>query len=386
MAPSPPYLVNSEDSEGQELYRLLPQENAFQEEWLQELLYKHPSLLPLQLLNEAFFPAIPIGREIASIDNLFISPKGLLTIVETKLWRNPEAHRTVVAQILDYASRLATWDYRSLDEAVRAFMQRKHRQAKSLFTVVREHAKELDSEEIEFEQVVQNGLNNGHFVLLIVGDRIFPEATQLANVIQSAPHLQFTLAFVELHCYRLNRDSSWPLVVVPHLITKTKEIDRAVVKIVYEGRKPEVQVETPAGTEASSGFTSPSEFVASLPKAVSEIFRAYIDKWMRAGYTVYWGTVGFSLRINWKGKKTTIFEAYPYAARIFREDIARQLGFPDEVYAKYKGSLMGSPFISGAIASGKTYLRIDNMSPEDVSLLLQCTDTLVQSLSARAVA
>jgi hypothetical protein len=78
VTPSPPYMVASEDSEGQELYGLLPQENVFQEEWLQELLYKHPSLLPLQLFDEAFSPAIPIGREIASIDNLFISPKGVL--------------------------------------------------------------------------------------------------------------------------------------------------------------------------------------------------------------------------------------------------------------------------------------------------------------------
>src|SRR5262249_27426847 len=161
------------------------------------------------LLDEAFSPPIPIGREIASIDNLFISSKGLLTIVETKLWRNPEAHRTVVAQILEYASRLATWDYQTLDEAVRAFTLRKHGRAKSLFTIVREQSKEWDKQEIEFEQVVQNGLTNGHFALLIVGDRVFPGATQLANIIQSAPHLQFTLAFVELRCYRLNRDASW---------------------------------------------------------------------------------------------------------------------------------------------------------------------------------
>lgn len=138
--------------------RLLPQENVLQEEWLQELLYSHASILPLRLFDEAFSPAVPIGSEIASIDNLFISPKGLLTIVETKLWRNPEAHRTVVAQILEYASRLATWDYRRLDEAVRSFTQRKYRQAKSLFTVVREHVREWDREEIEFDQLVQDGL------------------------------------------------------------------------------------------------------------------------------------------------------------------------------------------------------------------------------------
>jgi hypothetical protein len=64
----------------------------------------------------------------------------------------------------------------------------------------REHSREWDREEIEFEQVVQDGSSNGRCALLIVADRIFPGATQLANVIQSAPHLQFTLAFVELHC------------------------------------------------------------------------------------------------------------------------------------------------------------------------------------------
>ena len=87
---------------------------------------------------------------------MFISPKGLLTVVETKLWRNPAAHRTVVAQILEYANRLATWDCRSLDEAVRAFMQRKHGQAKNLFTAVKEHVREWDGEQIEFEQIVRS--------------------------------------------------------------------------------------------------------------------------------------------------------------------------------------------------------------------------------------
>src|SRR5437762_12336259 len=112
---APPYLIHGTDAAGEVLHGLSPADKNFPEEWLQELLYRHSSILPVGLIDEAFAPAIPIGREIAAIDNLFISPKGLLTIVETKLWRNPEAHRTVVAQILEYAHTLETWHYGDLD-------------------------------------------------------------------------------------------------------------------------------------------------------------------------------------------------------------------------------------------------------------------------------
>jgi hypothetical protein len=80
---------------------------------------------------------------------------------------------------------------------------------------------------------------------VVVGDRIHPSATQLAGTIQSAPHLQFSLGFVELQCYKLNKDSNWPLIVYPNLILKTKEVTRAVVKVLYEKEKPEVAVFAP---------------------------------------------------------------------------------------------------------------------------------------------
>jgi hypothetical protein len=101
-----PYLVTDADADGRELIPLPLKDTVFQEVWLQELLFKHPSILPVAYLDEDYAPLISIGREIANIDNLFISPSGQLTIVETKLWRNPEAHRTVVAQMYDYANTL----------------------------------------------------------------------------------------------------------------------------------------------------------------------------------------------------------------------------------------------------------------------------------------
>ena len=376
-----PYIITDQDAEGGELHALAPQDKVFEESWLQEVLFKHPSILPIELVDKDFAPTIPIGREIASIDNLFISPKGFLTIVETKLWRNPEAHRIVVAQILDYAKGLATWSYKDLDHAVQGFMQKSFGKPSSLFNVVKDHVRNLDVSEIEFEDLVQAGLTDGRFALIVVGDQIFPGATQLAEIIQSAPHLRFSMNFVELQCYTLKKDSSWPLIVFPSFVAKTKEVERAVVRITYKQEKPEVQVETPSAEATSPGHTSLRAFIASLPPDAREIFQHYIEKWMKERYTVYWGTVGFSLRINWKGKKTTMFDAYPGIASFLKERKAQDLGLPTGPYNKYRAALMESPAISSIIASGKTYVSYDEMSDADIPLLLNSIDTLVHAVS-----
>ena len=93
MADINPYFINDEAASGRKLTPIPITHKIFKEEWLQELLFKHPSILPLNYLDESYEPLVSLGREIANIDNLFISPNGLITIVETKLWRNPEARR-----------------------------------------------------------------------------------------------------------------------------------------------------------------------------------------------------------------------------------------------------------------------------------------------------
>jgi len=377
-----PYLIRDQEGEGEELRSLSVRDKVFNESWLQELLFKHPSILPVELIDESFVPLIPIGREIASTDNLFMSPKGLLTIVETKLWRNPEAHRTVVAQILDYAKTLATWEFKDLDKAVQEFMKNRCGQPTSLYKVVKSGAKSLEISEIEFEQMVQDGLSKGRFALLVVGDRIYESATQLAEVIQAAPHLKFSLALVELQLFKLKKDSEWPLVVFPSFVARTKEFDRAVVTIVYEEKKPDVTVQALSEEETTPGRVSFAEFIDSLPSHAREAFRHYIEKWIKEGYTTYFGTSGFALKTNWNGKKTTIFYAYPWSASVLREEKANKLSLPKEPYSKYHASLMESPAISSAIASGRTEPRLDTLSVDDVALLLRSTDSLLHSLSS----
>jgi hypothetical protein len=71
------------------------------------IVHNKPNILSVFEIETGFMPLIPIGREVSTvagyIDNLFISPEGYLSIVETKLWRNPEARREVIGQILDTA-------------------------------------------------------------------------------------------------------------------------------------------------------------------------------------------------------------------------------------------------------------------------------------------
>jgi len=52
------------------------------------------------------------------------------------LWKNPEKHRKVVAQIIDYAKELATWDYDELSTSVRAASGNRREDVVSLEEIV----------------------------------------------------------------------------------------------------------------------------------------------------------------------------------------------------------------------------------------------------------
>ena len=103
-----PYLI--ENNLSFKLNRIPFTEKEFQEDWIQEFITNQPDIIPVNEIEPSFSPIIPIGKEVKTasgyIDNLFISPSGYLTIVETKLWRNPEARREVVGQIIDYTKEI----------------------------------------------------------------------------------------------------------------------------------------------------------------------------------------------------------------------------------------------------------------------------------------
>ena len=232
-----PYLVNK-DATGQRLQPPKSAERIYNEVWLQEMLRKHPEILPVAEIEPIFYPLIPIGREVTTktgaIDNLFISHRGYLVLVETKLWRNPEAKREVVAQAIDYGSSIAKWNYSKLDSVVRAYTSKYEDLEQGLVEWVEHKCGPVESGHDFFEDIVAKNLRLGRFLTLIVGDRIRSSVIDMLSYINKYPHLATDVALVELNCYQWEPTMNWPLLVVPSIVARTEIVERSVIQVTIE--------------------------------------------------------------------------------------------------------------------------------------------------------
>ena len=320
-----PVLVR--DGEARPLSRVPFDERTFDELALQRLLFAHPTLIPVGDIEPIFDGLLPLARELpvggGFLDLVFMNGEGYLTLVETKLWRNPEARRTVVAQIIDYASHLSTWTY---DELRQAVLASRNNDAVAFSDPLVDLARKGDDDvdEREFVDRMNRNLRLGRFVLLIVGDGIHEGVEQMADFLNQTPQLQFTLGLVEMGFYSLN-DKAKPadFFVQPRIVARTREVTRAVVEIKTTVQPDEIHVSVPsAPTEAQSGRTKITEraFLERLATSSSPEVVAFA-KWVLEqahahDLTIEWGEAGPLLRyedddtgdrftlgqLNWKGR------------------------------------------------------------------------------------
>ncbi len=225
--------------------KVLLNSNTFKESWLQELLIKEPSILPTSEIDSVFSNLIPIGREIpvksGFIDNLYISCKGYLVIVETKLWRNPESRREVVGQILDYAKDMQELNYEELNSIYSKY------NGKSLFNKFIELGYCTYEEEAGFIDTVTKNIKTARFLLMIVGDGIREGVEKMVSFLNSNPTLQYRFGLCELEIYKL---ANGDRLVIPNLTLKTNIIERGILRIENNTIKySEVEEES---TETSS--------------------------------------------------------------------------------------------------------------------------------------
>lgn len=203
--------------------------SSFDEAYIQNLVFKHPSCLPISDIDEAYNPLIPVCEElntpVGPLDILMISPNGELVIIETKLWRNPEARRKVVAQILDYARELSQWTYEDLTREVNRRLQTK---GNILYAIASNSASGQQIEEQDFVDSVSRNLARGKFLLLIVGDGIKEGAQGITEFLSNSAHLNFTLSMIELSVYK---SAEIGRIIIPKTIVKTKEISKFTIEI-----------------------------------------------------------------------------------------------------------------------------------------------------------
>ena len=249
-----------------------------QERQLQELMHENPSLLPVDQFEGGFGPLVSLGREIMGIDNLFISPAGRLTVVEAKLWRNPQATRTVLAQILEYAARLSRLSYEELETTCRAANQSALSGNTSLYEFVSGRIASQAPPEAEFIDQVQRDLRNGRFLLLVVGDGIREGLEEVLDALHHQSRLHFTFGLAELKLYR--EPESQRLLVIPSVVAHSTEVERAVVT-VHGASSEQVEVAVRSGPSERAPKLTEQEFLQSIEDAKARRFGEQLFEWAR---------------------------------------------------------------------------------------------------------
>ena len=217
------------------LERIPLRETLIKEHVPQDLIRRNPDLLPVAELEPTFAPLITVGWEVdaspaGSIDVLCINPGGRLTIVETKLWRNPQALRDVVSQVIDYASQVSRWSYEDLEQRVVAYNQRFRGSAKGLFETVVHETGDEGLDEAHFVDRVTTHLRRGRMLLAVAGDGIQERLEDITSYLQVTPSLHFRLILVEMQFYQLPGEED-RMLLVPQLVLRSKEVERAVVGV-----------------------------------------------------------------------------------------------------------------------------------------------------------
>ena len=87
---------------------------GYDEAWIRDLFLAHADAVSLQEIDPSFGPLVPVRKELDTrgagfADALYVDPLGMPTLVECKLWRNPEARREAVGQILGHARARRAW-------------------------------------------------------------------------------------------------------------------------------------------------------------------------------------------------------------------------------------------------------------------------------------
>lgn len=202
----------------------------YNEAWMQKLIEDNPSLIPASEFGAQYSDLVCIGREVpvgsgenkGFIDNLYVTPTGNIVLVETKLWRNQEARRTVVAQIIDYAKELRKWNSERLNGIAAEYTLKKFGQSSKIIDIMAKLGYSTYSDEGELNTSLDENLGNASFLLMIIGDGIRSGVREIAEFLNENTSMALELALVELEIYPY-RDET---IVVPNTVVKTEIIER----------------------------------------------------------------------------------------------------------------------------------------------------------------
>lgn len=213
---------------------------SFREDLLQTLIDEVPNVLPIKDFIKSATTLYALGREIpvdiggsaGFIDNLLVTNDGYLVIVETKLYRNPEATRAVVTQALQYGMAIGQLSLIQLESTIRRAEKSSLQKDESIFSCISRLSSEAGKIEMladDFEENLERNLRNEEILLLIVSDGIRVGVERITHwlngqVKKSSP---FKFGLVDLGFHTIGNKR----MVIPRTFLKSLEISRHVVVV-----------------------------------------------------------------------------------------------------------------------------------------------------------
>ncbi|KQT56126.1 hypothetical protein ASG52_24300 [Methylobacterium sp. Leaf456] len=210
------------------LTRAMASAEAFgREHQLQRLAYEHPEIIPIEEIDPGAGAVAPLCRELTLrgqtgpvfLDMLGVTRRGRLVLVECKLWRNPQARREVIGQVLEYAGLMRRLSYGDLSALVAT---RIGRQASNLLWELARDRLSL-TDEAAFVDAVSESLSAGAFDLVVLGDGIRSEIEAVRGFLEAAAGLRSRLALVEVAAWT---NPSGQILLTPQIALRTKVIEQ----------------------------------------------------------------------------------------------------------------------------------------------------------------
>lgn len=378
-----PILIGNDGIRGQ-LERIHLGQGVFNEDWLQELIHDHPSILPTSDIEPGFGDLITAAREVPCghgfIDNLYLTPSGDIVLVETKLWRNSQMRREVVAQALDYVAALSAMSFDVFERAV----TRGQKPPAKLYDVVREHPEAL--EEPEFIDAIASNLRRGRMLAIVLGDGIRTETEALGNLLQSHAGTHFTFALVELATWRNARTGD--ILAVPNILAKTVMIERGIVTV--EQGAAVIHPVPQSSLSGAQTITSADywETLAQQDPALPSIIRSFLTDLEPLGiYPEIRGSLNIKAELSNRQKpvnfgyiqKNGQFITHPASWGV--PECAWRPYF-EKLAALINGQVVIGPSESFVSTNGKSSPRIEQFLPQHQNELVVAIGTMLRTLNA----
>lgn len=197
------------------------------EDILQRNVSELPNLVPLEAVTDEAVLHVTIGVEwpagTGAADVILIGSDAVLTIVETKLKRNPEARREVIAQLLEYAAYITEWTIYEIQRRADDFLKSEQCTSdfrdKSFNEILQSFAEESDETVESFKGKVEQNLRQGRVRLIVAVDEVGEHAQKIVNFVNS--YSSFDLYLLQISSYE---DSDGRQIFVPSLFGYARKV------------------------------------------------------------------------------------------------------------------------------------------------------------------